>query len=231
MTARGSAGPGGRWRRRNRRRRWRRRRRRDPARRASSSPRAPPQARRAPRPARPAGRGSSRSTISGSTEEVDETGDSFDANAALKARFYAQISGLPTLADDSGIEVDALAAGRASGRAATRAKTRGMPTTTRSSSPRSKAFRPRGAAPGTVARSRWRSRPASDPGAGSRDRDPRHARGPDRARPRGAGGFGYDPIFEPEAEAPGGRTLGEGAPRRRTPSRTARARRGGWPGS
>ncbi len=26
---------------------------------------------------------------------------------------------------------------------------------------------------------------------------------------RGTGGFGYDPIFEPEAEAPGGRTVGQ----------------------
>ncbi len=27
--------------------------------------------------------------------------------------------------------------------------------------------------------------------------------------PKGDGGFGYDPIFEPEQEPPGGRTLGE----------------------
>ena len=26
--------------------------------------------------------------------------------------------------------------------------------------------------------------------------------------PRGTGGFGYDPIFEPASEPPGGRTLG-----------------------
>jgi XTP/dITP diphosphohydrolase len=26
--------------------------------------------------------------------------------------------------------------------------------------------------------------------------------------PRGSGGFGYDPIFEPASEQPGGRTLG-----------------------
>jgi XTP/dITP diphosphohydrolase len=29
------------------------------------------------------------------------------------------------------------------------------------------------------------------------------------AAPRGDGGFGYDPIFEPRLEPPGGRTLGE----------------------
>ena len=27
--------------------------------------------------------------------------------------------------------------------------------------------------------------------------------------PRGSGGFGYDPIFEPASEPPGGRTFGE----------------------
>ncbi|HSL76537.1 MAG TPA: non-canonical purine NTP pyrophosphatase, partial [Candidatus Limnocylindrales bacterium] len=27
--------------------------------------------------------------------------------------------------------------------------------------------------------------------------------------PRGAGGFGYDPIFEPEGEPVGGRTFGQ----------------------
>jgi XTP/dITP diphosphohydrolase len=27
--------------------------------------------------------------------------------------------------------------------------------------------------------------------------------------PKGSGGFGYDPIFEPASEPPGGRTLGE----------------------
>ena len=27
--------------------------------------------------------------------------------------------------------------------------------------------------------------------------------------PRGSGGFGYDPIFEPDFEPPGGRTVGQ----------------------
>lgn len=40
--------------------------------------------------------------------EYDETGDTFAANARGKALFYARWTGLPALADDSGIEVDAL---------------------------------------------------------------------------------------------------------------------------
>src|SRR5258705_3291893 len=39
--------------------------------------------------------------------EPDETGDTFEANAALKARAAAEASGLPALADDSGLVVPA----------------------------------------------------------------------------------------------------------------------------
>jgi XTP/dITP diphosphohydrolase len=40
--------------------------------------------------------------------EPEETGDSFEANAALKAGAAAQASGLPALADDSGLVVPAV---------------------------------------------------------------------------------------------------------------------------
>ncbi|WP_415883215.1 XTP/dITP diphosphatase [Neptuniibacter sp. QD72_48] len=40
--------------------------------------------------------------------DADETGLSFVENAILKARHAAEVTGLPALADDSGLEVDAL---------------------------------------------------------------------------------------------------------------------------
>ena len=40
--------------------------------------------------------------------EVEESGDSYQSNARIKALAFAEASGLPTLADDSGLEVDAL---------------------------------------------------------------------------------------------------------------------------
>jgi XTP/dITP diphosphohydrolase len=43
--------------------------------------------------------------------DVEESGDTFAANALIKAQAYCEASGLPTLADDSGIVVDALDGG------------------------------------------------------------------------------------------------------------------------
>lgn len=41
-------------------------------------------------------------------DSIEETGHSFEDNALLKARHAARASSLPALADDSGLEVDAL---------------------------------------------------------------------------------------------------------------------------
>ncbi|MGB2173242.1 MAG: non-canonical purine NTP pyrophosphatase, partial [Porticoccaceae bacterium] len=41
-------------------------------------------------------------------EDAEETGLTFVENAILKARHAAEISGLPAIADDSGLEVDFL---------------------------------------------------------------------------------------------------------------------------
>jgi len=41
-------------------------------------------------------------------DDVEEHGETFEANAILKAEFFSRLTGLPTIADDSGIHVDAL---------------------------------------------------------------------------------------------------------------------------
>ena len=47
----------------------------------------------------------------GVTQDVAETGETFEDNAIIKARAYAEETGLLTLADDSGLEIDALDGG------------------------------------------------------------------------------------------------------------------------
>src|SRR6516164_1424545 len=56
--------------------------------------------------------------------EPEETGDSFEANAALKATAAAEASGLPAIADDSGLVVLALGGAQASNPAAGPARTK-----------------------------------------------------------------------------------------------------------
>src|SRR5688572_7948175 len=41
-------------------------------------------------------------------EEPEETGETFEENARLKALYYASTTGMLTAADDSGLEIDAL---------------------------------------------------------------------------------------------------------------------------
>lgn len=41
-------------------------------------------------------------------EDVDETGETLEENALLKARAVCEATGLPAIADDTGLEVDAL---------------------------------------------------------------------------------------------------------------------------
>lgn len=44
----------------------------------------------------------------GIEDDVDEDGQTFEENSQKKAKFYAEASGLPSLTDDGGLEIDAL---------------------------------------------------------------------------------------------------------------------------
>lgn len=123
--------------------------------------------------------------------EVAETGTTFVENAIIKARHAAQQTGLPSLADDSGIEVDALAgapgvySARFAGVGADDAannrllveKLRDVPATERSARYRA-----------VIVLMRHAGDPAPLICEGSWE-------GVIQLKPAGDGGFGYDPYF------------------------------------
>ena len=128
-------------------------------------------------------------------EESLEPFDTFEENAASKARYFARLSGLPTVADDSGIEVDALG-----GRPGVRTK-RFAPSGRYSDLSRDEAnnryllerlghvpMRERGARYVCVAS-------FIDPASGETAQFRGEAPGRILREGRGTGGFGYDPIF------------------------------------
>jgi XTP/dITP diphosphohydrolase len=140
---------------------------------------------------------------------VVEGARSYAENAIAKATAAARAAGLPALADDSGIEVDALGGGPgvrtrryagpdatdASNNAKLLAALEGLPPGRRGARyvcvlalALPEARGPRGGLQPILRRGTCRGRIAMSA--------------------RGEAGFGYDPIFEPAAEPPGGRTLG-----------------------
>ncbi|MDR1070994.1 MAG: XTP/dITP diphosphatase [Gracilibacteraceae bacterium] len=121
--------------------------------------------------------------------EVEETGETFAANALLKARAACRATGLITLADDSGLEVDALA-GAPGVRSARFA---GENHCDRSNNAKLlEALRETPAAERTA---RFRCVMAVVTPAGAERLVEGVAEGLIAAEPRGAGGFGYDPLF------------------------------------
>ena len=132
--------------------------------------------------------------------DVEETGGSFEENALLKARAAAAFTGLPALADDSGLEVDALGGepGVRSARYAravrdARNNRKLLAALADPALPRTARFRccmalvrPDGTKADVVAHGVWEGSIATEP--------------------RGDGGFGYDPLFLDPAS---GRTAAE----------------------
>ncbi len=136
--------------------------------------------------------------------EVEETGPSLEANARLKAAALAEATGIPAIADDTGLEVDALDgapgvhSARFAGEDATYADNVAQLLGALAGIPPER----RTARFVTVAIARWpdgREVAASGSVEGSIAREP-----------RGDGGFGYDPVFVP-AEGDG-RTFAEMRP-------------------
>ena len=151
-----------------------------------------------------------------SLEDLGVPGDpaedaaTFEGNATAKARWAARATGLPALADDSGLEVEAL-----DGRPGVRTRRYAGENASDEDNNAKLLAALRGLPP-----ERRGARyvcvlalaiPAeAGPRGGLRLRTRRGiVRGRIASEVRGHGGFGYDPIFEPSAEPPGGRTLGQ----------------------
>jgi XTP/dITP diphosphohydrolase len=135
--------------------------------------------------------------------DVEETGETYLDNARLKAHAVAKAVGIPSLADDSGIEVDALggAPGPRSARfagpdATDHENLHLLIGRVREVPPDKRTARYR-----CVAVCAW---PDGSEVAGEGD-----CEGTLILEPRGTGGFGYDPVFVPVGER---RTMAELAP-------------------
>lgn len=133
--------------------------------------------------------------------DVDETGDTFAANAALKARAAAEAAGLVAVADDSGLVVDAL--GGAPGvHSARYAGVHGD-----DAANLAKVLEEMAGVTERTARFVCAAA-VTAPGGGSRVVHG-EVRGALIEEPRGSRGFGYDPIFVPDGEQ---RTTAEMSP-------------------
>ena len=126
----------------------------------------------------------------GNLPEVEEDGDTFEANAIKKAVTLARASGMLTLADDSGLEVDAL--GGAPG--VYSARYAGEPSSDAANN--AKLLAALCGQPNRRARFRCAIALATPDGDCSTV-DGR-CEGHIADAPQGRGGFGYDPLFIPD---------------------------------
>jgi XTP/dITP diphosphohydrolase len=128
----------------------------------------------------------------GEPPEVAETGDTFLDNALEKARAYAAWSGMAAVADDSGLEVDAL--GGAPGVRSARYAGQGAS----DQANLDKLLAELDGVPPERRTARFRCAAVLV----DRDLGEWHADGVWEGRllraPRGSGGFGYDPVFVPD---------------------------------
>ncbi len=122
--------------------------------------------------------------------ELREDGDTFEANALAKARQAAAATGLPAIADDSGLEVEALAGapGVYSARYA------GLPSDDARNN--AKLLAALAAVPAGARGARFRCVAAFvDPARGLEIVRSGDCAGEILTAPRGSDGFGYDPLF------------------------------------
>lgn len=131
--------------------------------------------------------------------EVEETGDTLEENATLKARAAVQATGMPAVADDTGLFVDAL-----DGVPGVRSSRYAGPGCTYADNVR-KLLEALSGVERASRGARFRSVVVLACPDGSRHAFEGVLEGSIATRPRGVGGFGYDPVFL----LPSGKTLAE----------------------
>jgi XTP/dITP diphosphohydrolase len=127
-------------------------------------------------------------------EELLEHADSFEGNARRKAQHFARLSGLPTVADDSGIEVFAL--GGRPGVWSRRFAMHQGPPDEQDAANNAELLRRLDGLPAAKRRARYRCVvalvPRPDAAAVTFEGT---CTGSILTEPKGTGGFGYDPLF------------------------------------
>jgi len=145
----------------------------------------------------------------GVASEPVEDGLTFETNARIKARHAARAAGLPALADDSGLEVEALGGGPG-----VRTRRYAGPSSTDADN-NAKLLQELRGVPSAGRRARYvcvlalALPDAASPGGLRMVTRRGTTRGRIALEPRGRAGFGYDPLFEPSRERAGGRTFGQ----------------------
>lgn len=127
-------------------------------------------------------------------DEAEETGETFEENAALKARYYGDAFGVACIADDSGLAVDAL--GGAPGVYSARYAGPGASDEANVA----KLLDAMGAVRATDRTGRFVCVAAFYVPGGGVHLERGEVEGVIADHPRGANGFGYDPVFVPNGK-------------------------------
>lgn len=138
-------------------------------------------------------------------EEGLESGSSYGENARLKAEYFARLTGLPTVADDSGIEVFSLG-----GVPGVRSRRFALPAADQDAANNAELLRRLSGAAASKRRARYRCVVVyvAKPGGAAHTFEG-IAGGSILEAPKGTGGFGYDPLFLSDDI---GKSFGEAAP-------------------
>jgi XTP/dITP diphosphohydrolase len=152
-----------------------------------------------------------------SDEEHIESESTFEGNATRKAEYFSRLSGLPTVAEDSGIEVFAL-----QGQPGVRSRRFAMAATNQDEANNAELLRRLAGAPPAKRGARYRCEVVLIPTRGGVPLTfSGMCRGSVLDAPVGTGGFGYDPLFYSEEL---GKSFGEASQEEKaTVSHRARA--------